>query len=136
MGVDGRLRFFDEHVRGEPKEIIFSVKAGQTGVGHLRELEAVVQREKAQIGVLILMNEPTRPMKKEAASAGFYDTQSWGKFPRIQILTVAELLEGEGRWNTPEHGVPTSPSRRLPRAARSRRTIRICPLKVIRALDL
>ena len=33
-------------------------------------------------------------MRTEAAAAGFYDSP-WGKHPRIQILTVAELLEGK-----------------------------------------
>ena len=95
MGIDGRLYFHDEQSGGKTKQVIFSVKAGQTGVAHLRDLEGVVQREKAQIGVLILMNEPTRPMRKEAASAGFYESESWGKFPKIQILTVKELLGGK-----------------------------------------
>ncbi len=34
------------------------------------------------------------PMRKEAASAGFYESP-WGKHPRLQVLTVGELLEGK-----------------------------------------
>ncbi len=38
----------------------------------------------------------SRPMGKEAASAGFYDSR-WGrKYARLQILTVQELLDGKG----------------------------------------
>lgn len=54
-------------------------------------------REKAAIGVLITMEEPTKAMVKEAAEAGFYKDDSpfdTGTYPRIQILTVEELLNG------------------------------------------
>jgi len=94
-GIDGRLRFHDEPTGGKTKHIIFSVKAGKTGVAHVRDLRGVIEREKAQIGVLITMQEPTRPMLNEAAEAGFYDSR-WGKHPRIQIRTVEELLSGKG----------------------------------------
>jgi hypothetical protein len=55
-----------------------------------------VEREKAAIGVLITMEEPTKPMRVEAASAGFYESPWQTKHPKIQILTVAELLDGKG----------------------------------------
>jgi len=54
----------------------------------------VVDREKADIGVLLSFETPTKPMKTEAASAGFY-TSPWGKHARLQLLTVAELLAGK-----------------------------------------
>jgi DNA modification methylase len=94
-GVDGRLFFHDEERGGQSKQIILSVKAGKTGPDHVRDLRGVVEREKAQIGVLITMQEPTQPMRKEAASAGFYDSPI-GKHPRLQLLTVAELLDKKG----------------------------------------
>ncbi len=36
-------------------------------------------------------------MKADAASAGFYEAVEWNRqlFPRIQILTIADLLEGK-----------------------------------------
>lgn len=40
------------------------------------------------------MQKPTRDMKKEAASAGFYDSPWKSKHAKLQILTVEELLEG------------------------------------------
>jgi len=95
-GIDGRLYFHDEAEGGKTKQVILSVKAGKTGVAHLRDLRGVVQREKGQIGVLITMQDPTGPMRKEAAGAGFYDSPGWKtRHPRLQILTVAELLEGK-----------------------------------------
>lgn len=51
---------------------------------------------KAEIGVLISLQQPTQPMRREAASAGFYKAP-WGKdYPRLQLLTVADLLSGKG----------------------------------------
>jgi len=95
-GIDGRLYFHDENEGGKTKQVILSVKAGHTNVAHVRDLRGVVEREKAEIGVLIAMQEPTSPMRKEAASGGFYDSP-WGeKYPRLQVLTVAELLAGKG----------------------------------------
>lgn len=93
-GIDGRLYFHDE-VGGKTKQIILSVKAGHVQAAHVRDLVGVLDREKAQIGALLSMDEPTSAMRKEAASAGFYSSP-WGtKHPRIQLLTVAELLDGK-----------------------------------------
>ncbi len=93
-GIDGRLYFHDEGPGGKTKQVIISVKAGKVHRNFVHELRGVVDREEAQIGVLITMQPPTRPMREEAASAGFYDSP-WGKHPRIQLLTVGELLEGK-----------------------------------------
>jgi len=94
-GIDGVLYFHDETAKGgKTKQIVFSVKAGKTTVSHVRDLVGVVEREDAQIGVLVSFEEPTGPMRTEAASAGFYDSP-WGKHPRIQLITVAELLAGK-----------------------------------------
>jgi hypothetical protein len=53
-----------------------------------------IDREKAAMGVLFTLHDPTGPMRTEVASAGFY-ASLWGtKHPRLQVLTVAELLAG------------------------------------------
>jgi len=93
-GIDGRLNFHDEGKGGKTKHVVLSVKAGHTSVAHVRDLRGVVEREKAEIGVLLTMQDPTQPMRAEAASAGFHQSP-WGKHPRLQILTIAELLEGK-----------------------------------------
>jgi DNA modification methylase len=94
-GIDGRLYFHDDP-KGKTRQIILSVKAGETvTVAHVRDLRGVVDREKAEIGALICMADPTRPMRTEAASAGFYNSP-WGKkYPRLQIITIEELLAGK-----------------------------------------
>jgi hypothetical protein len=116
-GIDGRLYFHDENEGGKTKQVILSVKAGHTNVAHVRDLRGVVEREKAEIGVLITMQEPTSPMRKEAASGGFYDSP-WGKrYPRLQVLPVAELLAGKGIAMPPIRQV----SRTFKKAPRARR---------------
>lgn len=92
-GIDGRLYFHEGGRRGKTRQIIFSVKAGRPHVSHVRDLRGVIERERAEIGALLLMEEPTTPMVREAASAGFYES-SWGQHPRIQILTAAQLIRG------------------------------------------
>ena len=91
-GIDGR-RYFHEVEGGTTQEIVLSVKAGRTGPDHVRELRGVVEREDAAIGALICMRRPTKAMRSEAASAGSYSSP-WGRHPRVQILTVEELLGG------------------------------------------
>ena len=55
----------------------------------------MLEREKAALGVLLTFNAPTKAMRTEAASAGFYDSPWGGQHPRVQILTVVELLAGK-----------------------------------------
>lgn len=93
-GIDGRIYFHDEQ-GGKTKQIIISVKAGKTGPAHVRDLRGVIEREDAQIGVLLTFNKPTQPMRSEAADAGFYESPGWNRsYPRLQLLTVEELLTG------------------------------------------
>jgi len=99
QGIDGRLYFHDEQ-GGKTKQVIFSVKAGKTGPAHVRDLRGVVEREGAEIGALISMQEPTAPMRSEAATGGFYESPFGTKHPRLQLLTVEQLLAG-GRVDLP-----------------------------------
>lgn len=115
-GIDGRLYFIDDN-SGAAKQVILSVKGGHTDVTHVRDLRGVLDREQAQIGVLISMQEPTGPMKTEAASAGFY-ASPWNPakpHPRLQILTIRELLDGK-RIDMPPPGQVNVTFQRAPRA--------------------
>jgi site-specific DNA-methyltransferase (adenine-specific) len=94
-GIDGRLYFHDEREGGKTNQVIISVKGGHLKPEYVRELPSIVAREKAQIGVLISLESATRHMRAEATSAGFYENQWWGRFSKIQLLTVQELLEGK-----------------------------------------
>lgn len=54
-----------------------------------------MEREKAPIGVFITSALPTRPMETEAAAVGRFE-DAWGRtYPRLQILTLAELFQGK-----------------------------------------
>ncbi|MBN2209102.1 MAG: restriction endonuclease [Candidatus Coatesbacteria bacterium] len=117
-GIDGRLYFHDEAESGKTKQIVFSVKAGHVSVSHLRDLRGVMDREKADIGVLITMLPPSRQMLTEAASADFYYSPGWDKhYPRLQILTVEDLLRGKGIDYPPSRHVNVT-FKRAPKAER------------------
>lgn len=92
-GIDGKIHFRDD-MSGNIKTIIISVKSGKTSVTHIRELISVVDREKAVIGVYITLQDPTSNMAVEALEAGYYESEAFGAFPKIQILSIKQLLEG------------------------------------------
>ncbi len=94
-GIDGIIFFQDDNK--EAKKIIVSVKGGENvGVTMVKDLIATVEREKAEIGLFVTLAEPTKPMLTEAVSAGFYEFPK-GQFPKIQILTIEDLLSGKSK---------------------------------------
>ncbi len=46
------------------------------------------------MGLFVTLAKPTAPMKTEAASVGVLDTP-FGKFARLQILTIEDLFAGK-----------------------------------------
>ena len=94
-GIDGRI-YFHEGSTTRTSQIIISVKSGNVGVRDVRDLRAVVDRENAEIGVLITLRAPARPMLTEAADGGLYHSTVWNRrYPRLQVLTIEALLAGE-----------------------------------------
>jgi site-specific DNA-methyltransferase (adenine-specific) len=91
-GIDGKIYFKPDGKRTDVA--IVSVKSGGVSVNMIRELKSVIEREKAPMGLFLTLDPPTGPMRVEATAAGFYET-TWGKHPRIQILTIGELLDGK-----------------------------------------
>jgi hypothetical protein len=77
----------------------------------------VIERERADIGVLLSFDTPTKAMRAEAASAGFYESP-WGKHPRLQLLTIAELLDGR-QIDAPRATGTNLTFKKAPRARRS-----------------
>jgi site-specific DNA-methyltransferase (adenine-specific) len=103
QGIDGVINFFDGD--NTPKRVLVQVKSGKVSSRDIRDLVGTLDREKAQIGVFLTLEEPSGPMKKEAVSAGYYRSQGWGRdFPRMQILTVEQLLHGARVEMPPQHG--------------------------------
>ncbi len=94
-GIDGVIVFTDDN-SGKAKKVIVSVKSGHPNVSQIRDLAHVIDREKAAIGVYLTLEPPTRPMIEEAVKEGFYHSPGWNKdFPRLQILTVEDILDGK-----------------------------------------
>lgn len=94
-GVDGVIYFKDD-ASGQYKKIIIQVKSGGVKSGDVRDLKGVLDRDKAQIGALLTLKPSTKAMREEAAAADFYKVGDPEKrFPRLQILTIAELLAGQ-----------------------------------------
>ncbi|MBU0608479.1 MAG: restriction endonuclease, partial [Armatimonadetes bacterium] len=93
QGIDGVIRFHDDD-SGSPKRVILQVKSGHVSVRDVRELKGVMERDEAEMGALITLEEPTGPMRAEAVAAGFYEPPALlPPVPRLQLLTVRELLD-------------------------------------------
>jgi len=92
-GIDGEL-FFRDMANAPERRVIASVKAGKLQPAHVRELRGVLERESAEVGLLLTLATPSAGMLREAATAGFYES-AFGRHPRIQFLTAAEVLAGK-----------------------------------------
>ncbi len=95
-GIDGLLYFQEKGKisKKDYKKIVVLVKSGHVGVKDIRDLGHVMVRDDAPIGVLITLENPTQPMKDEAIGKGLYQSGSQGKFQKLQIITIDELLHG------------------------------------------
>ena len=123
-GVDGYINFFDDN-SGKAKRIIVQVKSGHVTRNQIATLKGDMEREKAEIGLFITLETPTRPMEAEATSAGFYTPEHFpdNHYPRIQILTIEELLAGaraEYLRLAPDTTFRRAPRRRRSAGAQSR----------------
>lgn len=94
-GIDGVKYFQDGPNKKDIRKIIIQVKSGHVGVKDIRELITVTKNSNSSVGVFITLENPTEPMKKEAISEGYYTAFNKQKYPKIQILTIEELLNGK-----------------------------------------
>jgi DNA modification methylase len=97
-GIDGIAYIFGDN------KVLFSVKSGNVSVKDVRDLRGVMDREKAAAGVLLTLEESTKPMLQEAAASGHVDDVPGltmpQKTPKMQIVTIQEILDG-ARMNLP-----------------------------------
>lgn len=114
-GIDGVARFPTD-TRGGYGRILVSVKGGKTiNPAMARDLAGTIQTQKAEMGVLITMAEPTRGVLDAVNHGGTYTLPVNGQtYPRLQVITVAQLLRGER---------PEMPATLLPYIAASRATV-------------
>lgn len=93
-GIDGVINFINE--KGKTERVVIQVKSGHVKSGDVRDLRGVLDREESALGVFITLEEPSKDMVTEAVSSGYYHSNLWDKdYPRIQILTIADLLNGK-----------------------------------------
>jgi site-specific DNA-methyltransferase (adenine-specific) len=93
-GVDGIIYFKPDGKRVE--RALVSVKGGHNvGVQMIRDLHSAMEREKAPIGIFVTATAPTGPMLREAAAVGRFTDEFERGWPRLQILTLAELFQGK-----------------------------------------
>lgn len=91
-GIDGRIAYKNGPY-GDGL-IIISVKGGENlGVQMVRDLRGVLEREEAEMGILVTLGNPTQPMITEAARAGFVAKSAHGRLPRLQIVTIEQILD-------------------------------------------
>ncbi len=92
-GIDGFMYFRD--INGESHSIIISVKGGGYGPGAVRDLKGVIERENAEMGILLALENPSKQTIAEAASAGRYQMPEVSRtYPKIQIFTVEDYFKG------------------------------------------
>jgi site-specific DNA-methyltransferase (adenine-specific) len=93
-GIDGIIYFKPDGKKTE--RAIVEVKGGATGVKDIGRLAQVIERERAPIGVFITAQNPSRAMERDAAAVGLWENPTTGrKYPRLQILTLAEIFQGK-----------------------------------------
>jgi DNA modification methylase len=90
-GIDGIAYFLlDKDTNGKA---VFQVKSGKTGRGDLAKLNSDRIREKAEFGILLCMDLPTKAMRDEIAAAGKYRHPLLNREDdRLQVVTVAEMF--------------------------------------------
>jgi site-specific DNA-methyltransferase (adenine-specific) len=93
--IDGMLEFVEsDQVR---QKILVQVKGDEDLVpGMISELSDILEKDGAQIGLIISLQKPRLGMITDSVHAGSYDSPLWKRqFLKIQIRTVGELLEGK-----------------------------------------
>jgi hypothetical protein len=60
----------------------------------VRDLRGTVEREEAEMGILVTLAEPTSAMLTEATGSGFVRQSAHGRLPRVQVVTVEDLFSG------------------------------------------
>ena len=99
-GVDGRAYFMVGPQQNA--KVLFQAKSGHATRATVATLRGDMAREHAELGVLLTLDEPTKPMQHEAASAGIYQHPLFDhQEPRIRIVTVREIIEKRARMALP-----------------------------------
>lgn len=100
QGIDGTAFFLTG--KDENAKVVFQVKSGTVGRGDISKLNNDRVREGAETAVFLTLQQPTSGMKQEANAAGIYKHELMSRtYPRIQIVTISEMLEKQKRLDIP-----------------------------------
>ena len=99
-GVDGIITFKDIGKKKNEEKVVYKKVVVQVKGGHVQRndiatLKGDVERENAEGGILITLQKATRSMVDEVGQAGHFKTNFGTEFPKIQIITIEDLLNGE-----------------------------------------
>jgi len=99
-GIDGTAYFALPHEN--TGRIVFQVKSGKVNRSTIATLRGDMEREQAAMGILITLEEPSKPMNEEAKTAGIFRHELMNRnYDRIQIITVKEIVEEYKRLEMP-----------------------------------
>lgn len=99
-GIDGRA-YFKTGTRDNAK-IILQVKSGDVQRDDVAKLRGDMAKEKAEIGFLLTLEEPTRPMLADAKNAGVFKHEEMGRsYDRIAVIKIQDLIEENARLQIP-----------------------------------
>jgi DNA modification methylase len=99
-GLDGMAYFLTSNA--DTAKIVFQVKSGNIQRGDISKLVGDMQAEQAELATLLTLEEPTKPMRLQARVAGRYHHELTGRdYPRIEIVTIREILEDAKRIELP-----------------------------------
>lgn len=111
-GIDGIIPFFDDPTE-RPKQAVVQVKSGHVRSGDVRDLRGTMEREQAPLGAFLTLEPPSREMLTEAAAAGVYRSPGWGRdYPRLQVLTIEDLIRGRAAVKMPPAYAPFKQAQR------------------------
>ena len=115
-GIDGRL-YFDMPSERDLQSMVLEVKGGaNVSIRDLRALKGVLDTDTALLAGLIVMRPPgqiqTRNFQRFMGEAGTLDILGIS-YPRMQILTIDEILDGR-RFKTPTVAGLHVPQPRMP----------------------
>ncbi len=92
-GIDGIAYFHIDNDRNG--KAIFQVKSGGANRTTVATLNSDRLREKAEFGILLTMDAPTKSMLEEVVAAGKYKHPYFQREDdRLQIVTVSEIIKG------------------------------------------
>jgi DNA modification methylase len=99
-GIDGTAYFMTS--KKDNAKIVFQVKSGSVKRSDVATLRGDMEREKAEIAVLITLGKPTHSMIEDAKAAGTYYHEMMNRsYDRIQLVTVQEIIEQDKRLDVP-----------------------------------